>query len=159
MYVGKEYKKGPILCVGHKNAPCFLTNKINYDDLWIGTPQQPIKAMGSFNFLLELADGEIISPSAVNLKWLESKKVDWIEKRQGKEYGQGLLTEYNIAGCSFFIMGYDLVMIRGGMINGYGGIVALWDGSKTKRYQLPLSYEDLVNLFGEPDELTPFFGK
>jgi len=154
MYVGKKYKKGPVLCVGHKTAPCFLTNKINYDDLWLGSPNQPLKNIDSLNVFLELKNGDIISPTAVNWEWLEGKKARWVAERQGEQYGPDLLVEYEVAGCGFFIKDKDLIMIRN-----YPGIVALWNGSKTKRYTLPLSYEGLVALFGEPDELTPFFGK
>jgi hypothetical protein len=153
MYVGKEYKKGPVLAIGYKNAPFFMTSKVNYDDLRFGSPQHPIDK-NSLNIFLELKNGDIISPSAVNLEWLKGRKAIWIEERQGDEYGQDKLIEYNIAGCSFLLKDQDLVMFRN-----YGGIMALWDSSKTRRYKLPLSYEELVSLFGEPDENKPFYGK
>jgi len=152
MYVGKEYKKGPVTIYGYKSN--ILSNEISYQYLQIGSPKQPLKDIDSLNVFLELKNGDIISPTAVNWEWLEGKKARWIAERQGDQYGPDLLIEYEFAGCGFFMKDRNLIMICN-----YPGIDALWDGSKTKRYQLPLSYEDLVNLFGEPDELTPFFGK
>lgn len=151
MYVGKEYRKGPVFIYGYKKN--ILSSDINYQSIEINLLKDGTSLKECPKIYLELKNDEIIFLPSTDLEWIKKKKPIWIEQREKK------IIEYNIDGCSFFIREHDLVMIRGGMIRGYGGIVALWDGSKTKRYKLPLSYKDLIELFGEPDETRAFYGK
>lgn len=146
MYVGKEYKKGPVFIYGYKKN--ILSSDINYQSIEINLLKDGDGLKECPRIYLELKNDEIIFLPSTDLEWIKKKKPIWVEQREKK------IIEYNIDGCSFFISEHDLVMIRD-----YGGIVALWDGSKTKRYKLPLSYKDLIELFGEPDENRPFYGK
>jgi len=151
MYVGKEYKKDTVFIYGYKKN--ILSSDINYQSIEINLLKDGADLEKCPQIYLELKDDEVIFLPSIDLEWIKKKPPAWIEQRENE------IIECNIDGCSFFIREHDLVMIRGGMIRGYGGIVALWDGSKTKRYKLPLSYKDLIELFGEPDENEPFYGK
>ena len=82
----------------------------------------------------------------VKVKWLEANKTS-VETRRDN------VKEYNVDDCSFIVYGDSVIGMSG------GGIAAIWDHSKSKRYQLPLSEREVIELFGSPDRIGDYTGE
>ena len=60
--------------------------------------------------------------------------------------------EYFLGGCTFSVREDRVVAIRFHFDKDRNHNIVLWDADMRKRYPFPLSQEDVIELFGEPDK-------
>ena len=142
----RDFKKDNLTFQGHFNRGLqCVSNKVEYDTLIIDgspntTPNLPL-------VYIELKNGLVVFVPTIEVRWLEANKT-WLETRRNN------VKEYNIVGCSFFVYRDSVI----GMSD-CNGIVAIWDRSKSKRYQFPLTEQEIISLFGSPDTVREYYGK
>ncbi len=101
-------------------------------------------------------NGEKVFLPDIDIEWIKQKKqkdqISYEMKRAGCEYGE-LLMEYNINDCSFFFRDNKFLVFN--MSFGLKAIIS----KEGNRYDLPLSYDKAVELFGKEDRIKDYFGK
>ena len=143
-----EYIKGDITLSGSEG---FGQKKYRY--LKIGKYNN-INTMFPKIYLL-FKNGEKVFLPSIDVEWIKQKKqenkITFELERSGNEYGIHL-TEYNINRCSFFFRNGNLIVFDGSI--GLKAIIS----EKGKQYNLPISYEHLIELFGKEDYIKEYYG-
>jgi hypothetical protein len=105
-------------------------------------------------------NGEKVFLPNIDIEWINQKKkesrVSTIDRSDsiGIEYYGYSMTEYRVDDdCCFFFREGKFVVFE----NTFGGLKAVIS-KEGKRYDLPLNYDQVVELFGKEDRLKEYFG-
>ncbi len=125
----------------------------SYSEMTLGTPLNPHPIKVLPNIHLELQNGEIIALRDLTFEWASGKAE--VHTRSG-ELWPGTKLVYLPNGFRIYFVDGELAglwIVRQDNNLPVDLGPAIWDAPREKRYLLPLSHDDAVELFGEPDEL------
>ncbi len=164
-----DWHKGDIWLVG-TNYKCLDGPYREYVRIYIGTPCVRAKQLPPI--YVEQCEGRKVLLSLLSVDDLEElgpvEKVSFISGPplsiechrwpHNYEYYDIRCPEagpLNLA-FSFAVTDGNIVAV---IIYGHGGCTTIWNRDLTKRYEFPLTYDEVVELFGEPDEVIEYFAK
>ncbi len=131
------YEKGNVRFVGLINKQAEST----YHTLWLGTFSQPI-TLENYKIGIELSENKRVLLSDISIGLLMSNEFTESDYSYIGGYPQDTL--------SLSKNGYRFIIYRQKI---YEVIISncLWNESFTKKFEMPMSHNEAVELFGEPD--------
>lgn len=143
------------------------TSRREYHRIYVGSPDAYAKALPALH--IELCNGERIQLSTVTPDSV--REIENVHEDSGMARPE-LAAVYWPDSARYFMIrcpeieyvdfAYSFAVLDDRIIGfiAYGeACPGIWNEDLTKRYEFPLEYEEVVELFGEPDEIIEYFGK
>ncbi len=145
-------KMKPNIAIYEKDNIRFLgiVNKhgeSTYRTLTLGTFSQPVN-LENYKIGIELSENQKVLISDISVELLMSSEFVESDYSHIEGYPQGTLC-LDRNGYSFIIYRQKIYAVFVGN--------RLWNESFTKKFEMPISYDDAVELFGEPDSAFQAF--